>query len=138
MEIKPLIIIVAGIVGIVLVGLYPRWVYFNQTLVSEEINLGYRHITEPHAAPSIIKIENGRKIHYQVKGAEPQIDRQELSSRIGLIVIAVFCGLWGLRAHSRYNQKRENLKRTSIDGSEKSTPNNTVQRSARSEFLIVP
>src|ERR1044072_2592997 len=104
--------------------------------MSEETNLGYRYITEPPAVPPIIKIENGRKVYYQVKGAEPQIERQELSIRVGLIVITVICGLCGLRANSRYNQKRENLKSTSIDNTQNSTPNQSMQRSARTWFCM--
>lgn len=98
MDLKQWLILAAGVGGIIIVALCPRWFYPTHPLMPWERCIGYRFITQPPESVSIVKEERGRRIVYTDQFVAPRVDRADLSLRLGLIITLVVAGLGILRA----------------------------------------
>jgi hypothetical protein len=101
-DLKQWLILAAGVGGIIIVALCPRWLYPPHPLMPRQRYIGYRFITQPPEPVSIVKEENGRRIFYADQFIAPRVDRADLSLRIGLIITLVVAGLGILRAKQKF------------------------------------
>lgn len=103
---KQWFILMAGVAGILLVMLYPRWVYPPHPLMPQERSIGYGFITQPPKPVDIVKEENGRRIVYTDRVA-PRIDGEDLSKRIGQIMAITVCGLLILQRINKIESRKK-------------------------------
>jgi hypothetical protein len=98
MDLKQWSVLIAGVTGLFLVVMCPRWFYPAHPLMPQEKRIGYRFITQPPKLRPVVK-EIAREKHiYSNQGVAGRVDRVDLSARIGLIIAITVCGLWILRA----------------------------------------
>jgi hypothetical protein len=100
-DFKQWLILAAGVGGIIIVALCPRWFYPTHPLMPRERYIGYRFITSPPEPVSIVKEDRGRRIVYTDQFVAPRVNRADLSLRIGLIITLVVAGLGILRAKQK-------------------------------------
>ena len=102
---KQTVVIVSAIIGLILVVLYPRWIYPDQVLRPGMRKIVYAKITNPPEPLSLqVRNEvNSRLINviYVGKKMEPDIDYKDLSLRVGLIIIVAAVGFFILRTKGR-------------------------------------
>ena len=95
---KQWIILFAGIMGLTLVVLCPRWRYYHSTLTPDRNDAGYRFITQSPEPLPVIEHQSRRRIHFAGQSIQPRIDYADFSLRTGVIIAVVLFGLWSLRS----------------------------------------
>jgi hypothetical protein len=105
MSFKHWILLAAGVVGILLVVLFPRWSYPAHPLMPKERAIGHRPIRAPPQPIPVTKEEAGHKYIYVRQRIQARIDYADLSLRVGIIVVAVICGLLMLRLKNSQNKR---------------------------------
>jgi hypothetical protein len=135
MSFKHMIILTAGLIGISVVVLSPRWLYPAHALMPQERVIGYRLITNPPEPMTTISGEDGRKTTFiKGQGIDARIDYRDLSLRVGLIVVTVALGLLMLRVRKRQKKTGSPNEERTVGKSIEGTPNKGMHRSAKREF----
>jgi len=93
MSFKHWIIVGAGVIGILLVVLFPRWFYPAQRLMPQERTIGNRLIIKKPPSIPITMVRSGHIVIDIGQRIEARIDYPDLSLRVGFILAVVICGL---------------------------------------------
>src|SRR6185369_10018864 len=98
MNSKQCFILIVGVIGILIVVLYPLWFYPAHPLMMPKESAGNSLITEPPKPLPVVRTENGRTTIYTGSRIAPHIDRIDLFKRVGMIFIVTLIGLLALQA----------------------------------------
>ena len=108
---KQWMILFCGIIGVVIVVLCPRWVYYHATLTPNRKDAGYRFISQSPKPLPVIELQGGRRIVFAGQTIQPRINYGDASLRTGVIIAVVLFGIWTLRS-ARSDQDRDNQSNT--------------------------
>jgi di/tricarboxylate transporter len=97
MNLKQFIILAAGVAGLLLVALCPRWWYPSHSLMLQERIVGHRFITNPPKPLSLVRDAGGQRDFYTSQVIAARIDWEDLIARIFLIAVITAWGLWILQ-----------------------------------------
>jgi hypothetical protein len=130
MSFKHWIILTAGLIGISVVVLSPRWLYPAHAFMPQESVIGYRFITNPPEPMTTISGEDGRKTTFiKGEGIEARIDYTDLTLRVGMIVVTVALGLLMLWVSKRQKKTGSTDEERTVGKSIEGTPNKGMHRS---------